>query len=117
MKKERFKRMVKEKVKFAALQYLLKKKAERISENAKGKLLIYTELEKCEYLTQIEHDFSIEDRKWLFKSRLEDIDIPKKWNNENILCKHCLNTEMTQKHLFECQYIGREKNSHIYTKL
>ena len=49
---------------------------------------------------QIEHDFSIEDRKWLFKSRLEDIDIPKKWNNENILCKHCLNTEMTQKNIY-----------------
>ena len=31
MKKERFKRMVKEKVKFAALQYLLKKKLREFS--------------------------------------------------------------------------------------
>ena len=36
IKKERFKRMVKEKVTFAALQYILKNKADRISENAKG---------------------------------------------------------------------------------
>ena len=44
-------------------QFLLKKKADRISENAKGKLLNYTELEKSEYLTPTEYDISIEERK------------------------------------------------------
>ena len=110
MTKEKFKRIVKEKVTSKAFQYLIKKKADRISENAKGKLLIYTDLEKSEYLTPIESELSIQDKKWLFKSRLEDIDIPQKWNNENIICKHCPTIELNQKHLFECPYlIGKNK--------
>ena len=39
------------------------------------------------------------------KSRLEDIVIPKKWNNENIICKHCQTIELNQKHSFECPYL------------
>ena len=105
MKKEKFKIIVKDKVMNGAFQYLLKKKAERISENAKGKLLIYTDLYKSEYLTPTDNDISIEDRKWLFKCRLEDVDIPKKWNNDNIICRHCPNIELNQKHLFECNFL------------
>ena len=51
--KKFFKRIVKEKVISKAFQYLVEKKEDRISENAKEKLLIYTELEKSEYLTLI----------------------------------------------------------------
>ena len=70
MKKDKFKKIVKEKITNGAFQYLLNKKGERISKNAKGKLLNYTELERSEYLTPTENDFSIEDRKKLFKKRL-----------------------------------------------
>ena len=59
MKKEKFKQIVKEKVTSKAFQYLVKQKADRISENAKGKVLIYSELEKSEYLTPIESELSI----------------------------------------------------------
>ena len=55
--------------------------------------------------TPIEHDFSIEEKKWLLKSRLEDIDIPRKWNNENTICGNCPNIEFNQKHFFECQFL------------
>ena len=112
MKKEKFKRIVKEKITNGAFQYLLKKKGERISENANGKLLIYKELERSEYLTTTENDFSIEDRKWLFKCRLQDVDIPKKWNNENIICKQCPNIELNQIHLFECNFLIEKKTKY-----
>ena len=105
MKKGQFKAIVKEKVKSGAFQYLLNKKAGRISENAKGKLLEYNDLEMSEYLYTKENNFSIDEKKWLFKCRLEDIDISQKWNNENTLCPHCPNLEFDQKHLFECQYL------------
>ena len=105
MKKIKFKSIVKEKVKFGAFAYLMEKKAARKSDNARGKLLEYSVLEKSEYLTPIEHDFSIEEKKWLLKSRLEDIDIPRKWNNENTICGNCPNIEFNQKHLFECQFL------------
>ena len=75
------------------------------TENAKGKLLEYGQLEKSEYLTPIESDFSIEETKWLLKSRLEDIDIARKWNNESILCGNCQTIEFNQRHLFECQFL------------
>ena len=50
-------------------------------------------------------DLSIEEKKWLLKSRLEDIDIARKWNNESILCDNCPNIEFNQRHLFECQFL------------
>ena len=46
------------------------RKVARKSENAKEKLLEYEKLEKSEYLTPIELDLSIEEKKWLLKSRL-----------------------------------------------
>ena len=105
MKKIKFKSIVKEKVKFGAFTYLMEKKAARQSDNARGKLLEYSVLEKSEYLTPIEHDFSIEEKKWILKSRIEDIYIPRKWNNENTICGNCPNIEFNQKHLFECQFL------------
>ena len=105
LKKGKFKAIVKEKVTNGAFQYLLKKKEARNSENAKGKLLIFSDFEMSEYLITKEYDFSIEEKKWLFKCRLEDIDIPRKWNNESILCGNCKDIEFDQRHLFECKYL------------
>ena len=62
MKKGQFKAIVKEKVKSGAFQYLLNKKAGRISENAKGKLLEYNELEMSEYLCTKENNFQLKKR-------------------------------------------------------
>ena len=47
----------------------------------------------------------LEEKKWLLKSRLEDIDIARKWNNESILCGNCPTIEFNQRHLFECQFL------------
>ena len=50
---------------------------------------------------------SIEERKWLLKCRIEDIDLISniKWNNEDIMCKYCPNEIFTQKHLLYCFYL------------
>ena len=45
----------------------MEKKAARKSDNARGKLLEYSVLEKSKYFTPIEHDFSIEDKKVAIK--------------------------------------------------
>ena len=72
---------------------------------------------KREYLTTIESDFSIEEKKWILKSKLEDIDLERKWKNENILCGNCPNIEFNQRHLFECQFLIRKKlNCNCYAK-
>ena len=82
-------------------EHLIARKASGNSERAKGKLLEYNELILSEYLSFNENDLSIDERKWLFKCRIEDIDINTniKWNNEESNCTKCINTLMNQKHL------------------
>ena len=90
-----------------AFKYLIEKKESRNSERAKGKLLEYNELIMSEYLSSNESELSIDERKWLLKCRIEDIDINtnRKWNNEESNCTQCPNTLMNQKHLLECKYL------------
>ena len=110
--KSKFKEYINEKVRGAAFEYLLDKKLSRNSERAKGKLLEYCDFEMSEYLTPIDHDISIDDRKWLFQCRIEDIDlnINRKWNNESNECMKCPDTILDQRHLLECKYlIGKNK--------
>ena len=44
----------------------------------------------AEYLSSLEEDISINEKKWLFKCRIEDIQMSavRKWNNENDPCVH-----------------------------
>ena len=67
--------------------------------------MIFSNFEINEYLTTKDYEFSIEEKKWLFKCRLEDIDIPRKWKNESILCGKSNDIEFDQRHLFECKYL------------
>ena len=59
MKKEKFSSLINVKIQDLAFNWLLKKKEARISENAKGKDLKYTQFEMAEYLGS-DNDMSIE---------------------------------------------------------
>ena len=111
MTKNSFRKIVKEKVQQKALEYLLNKKESHISENAKGKLLKYEKLKIQEYLNSSNLNISVNEKKWLFKCRVEDIDLPSnsRWRNEDTFCKNCLTIEMNQSNLLSCQYL-LEKN-------
>ena len=63
MSKEKYKSIVKERVELIAFEYLIDKKEGRTSDNAKGKYLTYKYLEMAEYLTSIEEDISISEKK------------------------------------------------------
>ena len=63
MSKERYKSLIQEKVRFKAFEYLLSKKEASISDMAKGKALKYESLAMSEYLTPIENDLSITEKK------------------------------------------------------
>ena len=60
-----------------------------------------------EYLSSNENNLSIDERKWLLKCRIEDIDINtnRKWNNEESSCMNYPSTVMNQRHLLECKYL------------
>ena len=105
--KNKFRILVKEKVENKAFIYLLEKKESRNSDHSKGKNLEYNDISMADYLCPSDIDISIEEKKWLFKCRIEDIDINanNRWKKENTMCINCLNIEMDQKHLIECPYL------------
>ena len=73
--KNKFRSIVKEQTNKKALQHLLDRKASRTSVHAKGKAIEYSDLSMAEYLSPSDLDISIDDKKWLFKCRTEDIDL------------------------------------------
>ena len=70
MSKERYKSLIQEKVRFKAFEYLLSKKEARISDMAKGKALKYESLAMSEYLTPIENDLFISEKKMDYEMQI-----------------------------------------------
>ena len=102
----KFKSLVKEKVIDFAFIRLTKRKGERKSENAKGRNLNYSELKMQEYFTATNTDISIEEKKWLFRCRVDDIEVKgnNTWKYEDISCYYCSeNCPETQEHLLFCK--------------
>ena len=68
--------------------YLLNKKENRKSENAKGRLLQYNEFSMADHLNPDEIHMSIEEQKLLFKYKVDDMDIKgnNRWNYQDISC-------------------------------
>ena len=114
MKKDYFKSIVKQAVEKKAFESLVERKNDRISENAKGTLIEYTEFTMAEYLGTNIEQLSIEERKWMFKCRVDDMDIKgnRRWQNEDIYCTSCsMNIEETQYHILNCKYLlGKNEN-------
>ena len=90
----------------AAFVWLMNKNSSRTSENKKGKHLKYTKLKMAEYLCPSNIDISIDEKKWLFKCRVDDIDLKsnRRWQYEDISCSSCnSNSEDNQEHLLICK--------------
>ena len=68
----------------------------------------------AEYLVSTEEDLSIEEQKWIFKCRVEDIQIKgnQRWKYENISCPSCMkNIDETQSHILNCEFLqGKNEN-------
>ena len=88
-----------------AFERLINKKKSRKSENAKGKNIIYTQLKMADYLTSENLDATIEEKKWIFQCRVEDIEIKgnKRWKYDDISCKSC-NTQQDETQLHVLLY-------------
>lgn len=100
-----FKSIVKDNAVNFAFENLIIRKEGRQSEHSKGRNIRYTHLKMADYFTSINTDLTIEDKKWMFLCRMEDIEVKanKRWKYEDILCKSCeLQTEETQQHVLFC---------------
>ena len=99
-----------------AFNWLMTKKRSRTSENAKGKYLKYSELKMADYLCPSDENISIEEQKWLFKCRVDDIDVKanRRWQNDEITCLSCnTNSDETQMHILQCKSLLEK--SQIFT--
>ena len=114
LKRDKFKEIIKEAVKLKAFSDLKQRKKGRNLENSKGKQIVYEELIMAEYLISTEEDISIEERKWIFKCRVEDIDIKgnQRWKYTDISCSSCMKKiDETQIHLLNCEVLlGKNEN-------
>ena len=105
MSKEKYKLIVNKCVLRKSFQELLLKKESRKSENARGKNIIYEDLSMQAYLMETDISISLDERKWLFKSRTDDIDIRGnfKWKHEIFTCISCKeNIPENTEHLLCC---------------
>ena len=112
--REKFKDLIKEAIREKAFCDLKKRKEDRNSENSKGKLINYDEFKMADYLTNTEEDVTIEEQKWIFKCRVEDMKIKgnQRWKYEDISCPSCMtNVEETQSHILVCDFLlGKNEN-------
>ena len=105
MKKEKFSLILNDRIEALAFKWLLDKKKSRKSENAKGKDLKYSFLQMAEYLGPTSNA-SINEKKWLLKCRLEDINVKanRRWQFDNLICSSCdTNNIESQSHILECK--------------
>ena len=74
-----------------SFQELILEKENRKSEHAKGKNIIYEELSTQTYLMDTDVSISLDERKWLFKRRTDNINIGEnfKWKHEICTCISC----------------------------
>lgn len=115
MSKVQYKSLIKEAVYNRAFSDLLRRKEGRNSDNAKGKMIKYTEFKEAEYLSPENEYLTIKEKKWMFKCRVEDIEIKgnHRWKYSNISCFSCKkNIDETQGHLASCEYL-LGKNEHM----
>ena len=119
--KEKFKEMLLIHVQEYLFSELLKKKENRISQNARGRNIHYEEYEMQNYLKETEIDLSLDEKKWLFKCRTDDIDLKGNfcWKYETHFCISCKkNILENNEHLLNCPILIEKTRNHIiYTKV
>ena len=99
---ETYKTLIKRKIKYMSLKYLLSKRNNR---NGKGMELTYEQLKMQNYLLSEDIDISNEDRKYIFQLRSKMcFSIKTHFRNmhTNVTCGGCKTEESTTKHTLEC---------------
>ena len=103
--KEKFKEIVLSHVQAYSFSELLRKKESRTSENAKGRNINYQDHVMQNYLKETNIDLSLDEKKWIFKCRTDDLDLQGnfQWKYRTNSCISCkLNILENNEHLLNC---------------
>ena len=103
MTKNKFRNILKERIKENALKYLISKRG------SKGKEIPYANIEMSEYLLPTNRNLSIEDKRKMFAIKNRMVKIPSNFPKPNIeyFCV-CGRTE-NKIHIYNCEILSREK--------
>ena len=102
MTKNKFKNILKEKIKENALEYLLRK------QGSKGKEMKYKCLEMADYLQPFDNVLTIEEKQYVFSLRNRMLNIPYNIGNNKHEC-YCGELE-DQKHVYNCEILSENKD-------
>ena len=111
MSKYTFKKLLKEKTKMAAFEYLEAQK----NKQDKIKDIVYSKLEMQEYLADGERN--IEISKTIFKARGKTLDVKlqKRWKYSDTLCSGCQSNEESGEEVLSCDSFGENTEKLQYS--
>ena len=110
MSKQKYLRILKEKIFQSALKYLLEKRGK------KGKEISYTCIEMSEYLQPFNNYLTVEQKREMFAVRNKMINIPANFSSKSESKCECGKKEDMQ-HIYDCEKYNENKPSIQYEKL
>ena len=112
MTKNKFNKILKEKIKVSALKYLLKKKGH------KGKEIEYGSLQMAEYLQPFGNKLTVEEKRELFSIRNRMVDIPDNFPRGKTEFKCICGEQENMSHLYNCELLSEKKEKRLeYEKI
>ena len=109
MSENKFKNMLKTRVKENSLEYLLKRRG------SKGQGIQYSTLEMSEYLLPHNVKLNIDEKRRMFSIKNRMIQLPCNFGNPNEKC--ICGAEENMPHLYSCQYLNENKQIISFDKL
>ena len=112
MTKNKFNRILKEKIKVSSLKYLLEKKGH------KGKETEYGSLQMAEYLQPFGNKLTVEEKRELFSIRNRMVDIPDNFPRGKTEFKCICGEQENMSHLYNCELLSEKKEKRLeYEKI
>ena len=108
--KNRFNKILNERIRAASLTYLTGK------QNIKGGDINYAKIEMSEYLSPLS-DLSIDDKRRLFAVRNMMVDIPANFSNSNENMKCICGEKESMAHIYQCGFLSTDKPKIEYEKI
>ena len=109
--KNKFKNILKQRIKELALNYL------KAKQNIKGKEITYSDIDMAEYLQPINSKLNIEQKRKMFAVRNMMVDIPSNFSKskgeKTCICKQ----EENMKHIYNCEVLNSETHKLPFEKI
>ena len=103
MPRNKFKKLIKDRIQVKALEYLLAK------QGSKGKEIKFTTLEMSEYLLPFNSILNIEEKRRMFELRNRMTQIPHNYGKKEEKCE-CGSVE-TMQHIYSCESLNQKKTN------